>query len=302
MYGYSEGDYLIPKYETIQAPKNYATIGAGMAGIGVAFAYLIILTPFCTMQRAALLNYNVISGMLIEKLDISASLWDMHMWPTCGKNGIIGVDQVSVWLCQSTDGLWGHHLLLDMNSHACNLEESLRSTGLAQFALPAGSWGCDKFNLMTIGALITITCLGCSALAHVTTALNVYSYYHTDTSPERRRWILLFAAVGPAAAVTGGLAYGLLFDISHLVIPNTMRMPPGILYPASWGTVFFMVVLLLDVIITLIIVGFLDKLSTEGENAKYEQYASYSAALQQQEAAIQQHYGQQQTPSEWYGQ
>jgi len=299
MYGYSEAEYLMPKYETIQAPKNYATIGAGMAGIGVAFAYLIILTPFCTMQRAALLNYNTISGFLIEKIDISASLWDMHMWPTCG-NQLIGADHIATMLCQATDGLWGHHLLLDMNSHACNLEESLRATGVQQFIMPGGAWGCDKFNLMTIGALITITCLGCSALAHVTVALNVYSYYHTDTSPQRRRWILLFAALGPAAAVTGGLSYGLMFDISHLVIPNMLRLPPGILYPASWGTVFFMVVLLLDVIITLIIVGFLDKLSTEGENSKYEQYASYSAVmqqqamLQQQEAVIQQHYGQQQ--------
>jgi hypothetical protein len=299
MYGQSEGQYLVPQYDTLKPPKNYATLGAGMAGIGIAFAYLIILTPFCTMQRAGLLNYNTITGMLIEKLDISASLWDMHMYPTCGKNGIIGIDQVSVMLCQSMDGLWGHHLLLDMNSHACNLEESLRSTGLAQFVLPAGAWGCDKFNMMSIGALITITCLGTAALCHVTTALNVYSYYHTDTSPERRRWILVFGGAAPAAAVTGALAYGMLFDISHMVIPHTLRMPPGIIYPASWGTLFFATVLLLDVIVTLVIIGFLDKMSTEGENKKYEQYTSYSAVmqqqamLQQQDAAIQQHYGPQ---------
>lgn len=295
-YGQSEGDALLPwdSYKAIRTPPNYGAIGAAMAGVGVSVMYAIAMLPYCSMQRVTLLNYNLISGMLIDKLQIHASLWDIHMMPTCGNNGIIGVDQISTMLCQSTRGLWGHHLLLDMNSHACNLEESLRSSGAAQF-LFRGAWGCDKFNLMSLGAMITLSCITVAMLAHITTALNVFAYYNGDTSARRRKWVLLFSAIAPLAAVTGGLAYLLLFDISHLIIPGTLRPPPGIIYPAGWGTLFLGTAVSLSVLVTLALLLFLDKLPSEEENRKFEQYAGYAtvlqqeAMLQQQGAAIQQH-------------
>ena len=70
------------------------------------------------------MNYGL-TGFILDKVDISASLWDIHMHPVCTQNIFIA-DQVGALFCHATGGIWGHHLILDMNSHACQFEESLR--------------------------------------------------------------------------------------------------------------------------------------------------------------------------------
>jgi len=265
-------------YEALKVPPNYAAQGAAMVQFGVAIMLLICLLPYCTMQSVGLMNYGL-TGFILDKVDISASLWDIHMHPVCTQNIFIA-DQVGALFCHATGGIWGHHLILDMNSHACQFEESLRDIRVVTDVLFRGNWGCDRFNIMSVGAMSTIICVVFAAACHIAGAVNVFTYYYRDTSRLRRKYALTFSATAPCAAVTGLVAYLMMFDISQLIVPATLRPAPGVLYPASWGTVFFGTAVVCSCFCTLVLLMFLDKLPSEEETLKYEQYTNYSAMLQ----------------------
>jgi len=291
MYGYGYGQQpqaaSQPEwYRTMAMPANYAAQGAAIAGCGIGVLFLIVLLPWCTMQRVALLNNHVITGFLIDKLEIRASLWDIHLTPTCGDQGIPGVAQLSTTVCHMAQGLWGHHLIMDMNSHACQIEEATRGIPGREF-LVRGSFGCDNFNLLSVGSLICIACVLGAVACHFACALNVFTYYWQDTTARRRMFIVFFGGCAPCAAVTGMLGYGLLFNVSHIIAPGTLRPPPGIIYPVGWGTVLFGAAVTSSLLQTAVLLLYLDKLPSEDETLKFEQYTNYSAMLQQ-EAMLQQ--------------
>merc|ERR1719159_410078 len=230
-----------------QRPGTQTTAGCLMS-IGVAIMFAVVMCPFCTLHKVMLLtnatNFAEASiAVVVTGMHVQTSLMTMDVAPICGTDiGMLSstASKFVRTLCLGAgNSMWGNHLVFDINSHVCNLEEQLRAVGGGIIRAFGGDVGCIYFNIAKIASISALALTFMAIVFHVLAAVHTQVYYSVDHSRRRRCIARAFWGMAPVCATTGAVLYYVLVQPQRLVLPRLFQAPQGHWLPVGWGTAWW---------------------------------------------------------------
>jgi hypothetical protein len=268
-------------------PTNYFVKAGCVMSIGIAIMLAVVMCPFCILHRTMLFTQHETGpqqavAVVVSGLHVQTSLLTIDVAPICGTDiGALSntVEKAVRILCYGTGStLWGKHLVFDMNSHACNLEEQLRASGFAFARAVSGDVGCIQFNVAKVASLAALALTLAAITFHILAVVHTQMYYSVDQSPRRRCIANAFWGLSPGCAMTAAILYYALVNPTRLILQGLFRPSPGEFYPIAWGTVWWVLCLAMSLCNCVGMIASMDHLLPAETLSKYAEYEALSAS------------------------